>query len=176
MMLVSAGIVAVAATYTVSAAQHSKLNSDPIEALLGEVHSLRMAMEQSATIAPRVQLTLARLNIEEQRISQLVAQLDRARQDLTHAHGEWQKMRDELADAEKSLPIETDEQRRRGFEFGIAELKTRMKRQSGIEEQLRLGETEAMQNLSTEQSRWIDLNSRLDELERLLAPVPVRRD
>ena len=34
-------------------------------------------------------------------------------------------MRDELADAEKSLPIETDEQRRRGFEFGIAELKTR---------------------------------------------------
>src|SRR5436189_4754427 len=34
-------------------------------ALLAEVHELRLAMERSATVAPRVQLTLARLRSEE---------------------------------------------------------------------------------------------------------------
>jgi hypothetical protein len=48
---------------------------EPLTALLAEVHALRLALEQSATIAPRVQLTLARLNIEERRVGQLAAAL-----------------------------------------------------------------------------------------------------
>jgi len=36
---------------------------------------------------------------------------------------------------------------------------------------LRARETEAAQLLAAEQSRWVDLNSKLDELERLLGPV-----
>src|SRR5438876_510557 len=76
---------------------------DPLPALLTEVHALRIAMEQSATLAPRVQVTLARLNIEEQRIAQLSVQLDRARQELTEARLRTQKFADDLPEVEKRL-------------------------------------------------------------------------
>jgi seryl-tRNA synthetase len=145
---------------------------DPIPALLAEVHALRLAMEQSAAVTPRVQLTLARLNIEEQRISQLAAQLDRARQDLTQARLQSQKWSEELAEVDKRLPTESDEKVRRGLEMEMADLKLQIKGHTALEEQLRMREGDAIQALNTEQSRWIDLNSRLDELERALGPVP----
>jgi len=44
--------------------------------------------------------------------------------------------------------------------------------QSRLEQQLRTRESDAAQALSTEQARWLDLNALLDELERLLAPIP----
>jgi hypothetical protein len=51
-------------------------------------------------------------------------------------------------------------------------LKQRLSAQVRLQEQLQARENEATQALSTEQARWVDLNGRLDELERLLAPVP----
>jgi hypothetical protein len=42
-------------------------------------------MEQSAAVGPRVQLTLARLNIEEQRVTHLAGELDRIRGTLEGA-------------------------------------------------------------------------------------------
>jgi hypothetical protein len=38
-------------------------------------------------------------------------------------------------------------------------------------DQLRLRENDLARTLDTDQTRWIDLNSRIDELERSLAPV-----
>jgi hypothetical protein len=120
---------------------------DPMTSLLTEVHALRIALEQSATVTPRVQLTLARLNIEEQRIAQLAAQLDQVRRELSVALLESQKLSDLLPE---------------------------LSAESRLEQQLRTRENDAAQALTTEQARWMDLNSRLDELERLLAPIPHR--
>src|SRR5437763_10887218 len=77
----SVGLV-LAALVNLGASRQTAPSPDPMTALLSEVHALRVAMEQSATVAPRVQLTLARLNIEEQRISQLAAQLEQVRREL----------------------------------------------------------------------------------------------
>jgi hypothetical protein len=57
----------------------------------------------NTSVAPRVQLTLARLNIEEQPIAQLAAQLDRARMELAQVGLESRKLSDLLADVEKEL-------------------------------------------------------------------------
>jgi hypothetical protein len=48
----------------------------------------------------------------------------------------------------------------------------RIKAQASAEQASRTRENDALQALSTEQARWLELNSRLDELERLLAPIP----
>jgi hypothetical protein len=50
-------------------------------------------------------------------------------------------------------------------------MKRRLAQQAAIEDRLRTRETEAAQLLSAEQGRWVELNSKLDELERLLGPV-----
>jgi predicted nucleic acid-binding Zn-ribbon protein len=153
------------------AQQSAPSSNDVMTALLQEVHGLRLAMEQSAALAPRVQLTLARLNIEEQRIAHLAAQFDRARQDLTNTSFSIRNMTDEVENLEKQLQTATDDKRRREFEMMIADNKTRLKVQAAAEDVARARENEAMQALSTEQNRWIELNARLDELERSLAPI-----
>jgi chromosome segregation ATPase len=157
-MVIAAASVALAASYTVKAAQAGQA-PDPITAL-------------SATVTPRVQLTLARLNIEEQRIAQLAAQLDQIRRELSAASLEAQKLSDLLPEIEKGLQTAPDDKTRRGHENQQTEVKRQLSAQGRLQEQLRTRENEAAQVLSTEQGRWVDLNARLDELERQLAPVP----
>ena len=172
-LLMTAGLAVIAAsTFLRAAGQAAATPPDPLTALLTEVHALRMAMEQSATVAPRVQLTLARLNIEEQRIAQLVAQLDQARRELTAVSLESQKLSDQLPELERGLQTTTDDKARKSYEYEQSELKRRLNAQSRLEQQLRTRESDAAQALSTEQARWLDLNARLDELERMLAPIP----
>ena len=63
--IASVSLLIVTVTFTAKAQPAPA--TDTIGALLAEVHALRLAMERSATLAPRIQLTLARLNIQEQR-------------------------------------------------------------------------------------------------------------
>lgn len=166
----SVGLV-LAALATVGAASQAAPSTDPMSALLSEVHALRLAMEQSASIAPRVQLTLARLNIEEQRIAQLAAQLDQVRRELTGASSASKRVSDGLVDIERSLQMAADDKTRKQLEFEQTQLKREQSQFSAQEQQLRTRESDATQLLATEQARWIELNARLDELERLLGPV-----
>lgn len=165
-------VVALAGVRIIATAPQAAQAPEPLTALLAEVHALRIAMEQSATIAPRVQLTLARLNIEEQRIAQLAAQLDQVRRELSGASLESQKLSDRLAELEKGIQTATEDKIRKSYEYEHADVKRKLGAQSRLEEQLRARENDAAQGLSTEQSRWIDLNARLDELERRLGPIP----
>jgi hypothetical protein len=142
-----------------------------MQALLSEVHALRVAMEQSASVAPRMQLTLSRLNIEEQRIAQLAAQLDQVRRELSGTALLLKKSSDTVADVERSLQTVTDDKMRKDLEEAQRVYKRELSQHSFQEQQLRTRENEAMQLLSTEQGRWIELNARLDELDRLLGPV-----
>jgi len=75
---------------------------DPLPALLSEVHALRIAMEQQATISPRIQLSMARLNIEEQRMAQLTQQLDQIHRQLSDVTLESQNIADRLSEIDNS--------------------------------------------------------------------------
>jgi hypothetical protein len=157
---------------TISATPQTTASTDLTAALLAEVHELRLAMERSTTVAPRVQLTLARLNIQEQRTVVLGRDLDQIRQQQATASLETKKLSGELEDVQKALQTApSDPSQRRGFEFQEQDLKRKLRQQAAIEDRLRVRESEAAQLLSAEQARWIDLNSKLDELERLLGPV-----
>ena len=159
------------AARTIGAAPQIAPGTDVIAVLLTEVHELRLAMERSATVTPRVQLTLARLNIQEQRTVALSRQLDQVRQEQANGLLETKKLSSELEDVQKALQTSLDASQRRGYEFEEQGLKRKLSQQAAIEDRLRGREAEAVQLLSAEQSRWIDLNSKLDELERLLGPV-----
>ena len=76
-----------------------------------------------------------------------------------------------LEDVQKALQTNLDASQRGGYESEEEGLKRKLSQQAAIEDGLRAREADAAQLLSAEQSRWIDLNSRLDELEQLLGPV-----
>ena len=50
----------------------------------------------------------------------------------------------------------------------IAEIESRLLRERQREDDLRYRESELLSMLVTEQNRWIEFNSRLDDLERAL--------
>ena len=164
-------ILAVAASMSIGASPQAPAANDPLPALLAEVHALRVAMEQQATVGPRMQLTLARLTIEEQRVSHLSNDLTTVRQALAAQEVAVQRTTAEVADVERQRQMETDPTRRREFELQQRNLQLQMRQFATEQQQLQIRENDAAQALGAEQARWADLNSRLDELERLLAPV-----
>ena len=82
---------------------------DPTSALLSEVHALRLTVERFMAVAPRVQLLVARLNVEEQRSAKVSAQLEQVRRQLAEASLESKKTADELEDMERNLLTTADE-------------------------------------------------------------------
>jgi hypothetical protein len=146
-------------------------NEEPLRALVSEVRSLRIAMEQQAAISPRIQLSMARLNIEEQRMTQLTQNVDEVRRELSAVVLDSKKIADRLAEIDQGLLTERDPKVRDEITPLRAELITQQKAQAAREQQLRTREIEAVKMLEIEQGRWIELNNRLDDLERLLAPA-----
>jgi hypothetical protein len=174
-MIVSALVIAalaVTASLNIAAApQAAQGPNDVMASLLSEVHALRVAMERSATATPRLQLTLARLNIEEQRTTQLGAQLEHVRHQISDSAAEIQKTSDDLAEYTRRLQTESSEPLKTAVERERAVLEQQLRHQNADQQQLRVQEAEAAQLFTAEQNRWTLLNARLDELEQLLGPV-----
>jgi septal ring factor EnvC (AmiA/AmiB activator) len=165
--------LAMVLTFTARASSQSPSSTeDALRALVTELHALRLAMEQQATVSPRIQLSMARLNIEEQRMSQINQQLDQVRRQLTDAITDSQNIANRIQEVERNLADEKDEKKRAEVADFLSEFKQhRQPAALLLEQQLRARELELSRNHDIEQARWIELNSRLDELERVLAPT-----
>lgn len=163
--------LAVTASLNIAAAPQAPGSGDVMASLLSEVHALRVAMERSAAVTPRVQLTLARLNIEEQRTSQVGAQLERVRRQIADSAAEIQKTNDDLTEYTRRVQTETNDQVKTAVERERTVLEQKLRQQNADQQQLRVQEAEAAQLFTAEQNRWTLLNARLDELEQLLGPV-----
>jgi chromosome segregation ATPase len=170
-VFVIGSIFAVAASMTIGASPQAPAGSDPLTALLAEVHALRVTMEQQAQVGPRMQLTLARLTIQEQRVSHLSTDLATIRQTLAGTEAAAQRTTAELADVERQMQVEGEPGHRRELELQQRNAQLQIRQFATEQQQLQIRENEAAQALAAEQARWTDLNTRLDELERMLAPA-----
>ena len=150
-------------------AQSAGTPQDVLPALLVEVKGLRAAMEQMAGAGPSVQLVVGRLQLQEGRIAGMIRRLDTVRDSLATARREFDQFNGAVkmmqGDGEPEKPGEDKE------DFGP--LLTGMKKQVAAAQanvtRLAAEEQQLMQDVTTEQARWIDINQRLDELEKALA-------
>jgi uncharacterized coiled-coil protein SlyX len=144
---------------------------DPIGELLIEVRALRIAMERAATVGARIQLLVARMQLQEQRIAELSRRSTAIRDDITRADEGMASMAGEIKRLEsyldRGLPAEERPQVERQVEVLKAQLAiTEKRRQDLVNEEALLS-----QQLTADQGRWADVNNQLDELERSLTPV-----
>ncbi len=140
-----------------------------LTALLTEVRGLREAMEQMASAGPRLQLTLGRLQLQEQRITTLVRRLDDVRAGLAQSRKEFEPLDRHVKGMTEGLRQElNDPDVRRDREDQIKGSKAEMARISAELQRLSTEETLLVQDIAAEQNRWSDFNQRLDELERAL--------
>jgi hypothetical protein len=156
--------IAVGAWFAPARAQASR-SDGVLPALLVEVKGLRAAMEQMASSSAQAQLLVGRLQLQEGRIAGMTRRLDTVRDNLATAQRGYEQIRGSLQMLTGHPNGEMPEQDREGVLSGlkaqVAAAKTNVDR-------LTAEETQLTGDLTGEQARWIQINQRLDELERSL--------
>jgi predicted nucleic acid-binding Zn-ribbon protein len=142
---------------------------DVLSALLTEVRGLRAAIEQMASAGPRIQLAMGRLQLQEQRVNNLLRRLEDIRAELRNAENQAREAAQQQAAIERALREANPPERQTQLEWELAALKSGMAKFNSDYQRL-LGDEAAMaQEIASEQARWSEINQRLEELDRALA-------
>jgi hypothetical protein len=146
------------------------------QALLAEVRQLRVAMERLVSLTPRVQLTLQRLQLQQDHVLHLSRQLEDLRDEIAAAGAEESRMLSATKGIETCLSQESDAARRKLLDEEMKELRTQLEAQSE-HRRLQLARQQARESelagrLYAEQGKMNELFDRLNSLERQLELPP----
>jgi len=148
---------------------------DVTTALLNEVRALRTTLALVVGAGASGQLTLGRLQLQEQRVNGLIGRLEITRERLAESQRAALEQRDNCKSLETALRTpaaggwhgdvapspETLEQM-------MTRCRTEMASTAAEIQRLTADEATLAADLSTEQSRWFELNRQLEEIEVVL--------
>jgi hypothetical protein len=160
----SMAIAIITATVPAQAQEPASDTARAIKELTSEVRGLRAAIEQSAQSQLQGQVLGLYLNLQQNRVTQATARLDDVRRELEGVTGHARELAQQQTALEARLAVETDATTRREIERAQAATKQELERAAALEQQVRNRETETYQTVQTEESRWTDLISRLEQL------------
>jgi len=143
---------------------------DVLLELLAEVRGLRQDMERAATVGARIQLLVARVQLQEQRIAELSRRLTAVRDEMSTLDSQAGGLQSQVAMFEKAgvntnAPAEERNQMEQMIQGFKSQVATFEKRRLDLANE----ESLLMQQIAADQGRWSDVNSQLDDLERTLA-------
>jgi chromosome segregation ATPase len=161
------GLVTIAAGQGATTQPSSAANPD---ALLAEVRAIRADLANAASASIRTQLLVARLQLQEQRINTVARQLSDVQSQLAGTN--LAPITARMRQLETMLRGSLSQEERASAEQEMAELKVSMedaqRRADGLQNQ----EATLSNAFSAEQSRWLELSERLDQIERDIARRP----
>ncbi len=146
-------------------------NGQPMQALLNEVHQLRLAIQRSNLNTYYAQVTLERLRLQQQRVERLNEKLEGVREKIADIKSHQSKLSEEIKRAEELLSKETDAINRWHLERMQPDLKPESVRLAQMEAQAREQEAQLIGQLQTEQVKLNEINERLDTLQKELEVV-----
>jgi predicted nucleic acid-binding Zn-ribbon protein len=152
--------------------QNVAASDTTVQALLAEVRQLRIALERSAILAPRIQVTLQRVQLQQDATTRASRDLETVRSQISNSVNQEQGLAAQLKDLETRMTQEQDPVRRKNLENESRMVKLISEQQVTGMSQLRAREAEAEGRLQSEQAKLSELNDRLNNLERQLEPPP----
>ena len=135
-----------------------------LAALTAEVRQLRLAVEESTRSQAQTQALSVYLSAQQSRILQVATRLDAARKELDEATMRLSEITRGLEEMRTNLLSVVDPARRQELERANQEMKAMQPRFVREEQQARARESELALALQTEEARWTDLISRLEQL------------
>lgn len=145
-----------------------------VNELLAEVRGLRAEINQAAGSSLRMQLLIARLQLQEQRTFTVAKQLTDVQERLTTARREVTQKATHINQMEEVEKRVTDAGELRGIRDMIPILKVEIGPYQQREQDLRAQEIDLQNLLTAEQARWADFSDRLDALEQSLSTGSAR--
>ena len=128
-------------TSSLAVAQESQETT--LQTLLKEVHALRIAMEHSNQIAPKVQIALARMQVQEERVRNANRQLQDARNRLRDVENKQADISDRIKQTETQQAQTVDQNTRKQMDLEMQALKAELAQFSKLEQQSQAQEAEA---------------------------------
>ena len=142
---------------------------DPtLQALLAEVHQLRLALERSTLIGPRIQIVVERMKLQQDVVSRLSRQADDARREAEAVGPAIGRMTAGLKEIEAAQLTQTDPEARKRSDLEARQVKFEMERMQQIEQQARARLTDLESRIRTEQANLDVLNDKLNQIEKAL--------
>jgi len=138
-----------------------------MDALMSEVHELRLAIERSTLLGARTQIALQRLQIQGERVTQAEKQLEEARKGIAGYQERRRQIAAELKDHESQVQRATSPDTRRDLEDRIDGLKRALADATG-EAALRARESEMLIQFQNEQATFNRLQSDISQMESIL--------
>lgn len=169
-------LAAVALLASVATAPAPTQTSDnaTLQALVSEVRQLRLAIEKSVSLGPRMQLIFERARLQDQKVARISQQLDDVRKRLGDETARQTQATERLERVEQTLTSETDPQRRN--ELKEVQVMLKAEAATGPDQQLAARESELANSLRTEQAILSELDGKLDAIERQLEALPAAGD
>ncbi len=149
-------------------AQAPASDAQTLQALLTEVHQLRIALERSTQIAPRIQIAVERLKLQQEQVARVARQLDDLRRELDRNRESQPKIQQRLEQVSSAAAETADPQQRKDFDVVVKEVKLQSEQAEKSLQQMQVREGELASQLQFEQARLTELNDRLDQMERAL--------
>ena len=169
----TAMLTLVAALALPAAAQTTSPDTATLQALLSEVRQLRLALERSASMGPKMQLTLQRVQMQQQKLQSVSLELDAVRREINGLAGPSKRAAAQIPIVEQALASESNPAQRKELEIQLAAVKDVAGRQ--VDPQLLAHESELASSVRVEQAVLDELNEKLNAIERLLdAPAPAQ--
>jgi hypothetical protein len=138
-----------------------------MDALMSEVHELRLAIERSTLLGARTQIAIQRLQVQGERVTQAEKQLEEARKGVAGYQQMRQQLAAELKEHESVLQRETNPDGRRALETRIDGLKRALADATG-EAPVRARENEMLIQFQNEQATLNRLQSDISQMESIL--------
>ena len=139
--------------------------------VLNELRALRTELRETSAASLRAQLLVARLQLQEQRINTVWRQLSEVEDDL-QANEKNRAAPEEIL---KLMGLEPGVEPPKAMAPVLEMFKNQMVANEKADSDLKVRQTELMQLMTQEQSRWTAFNAQLEALEKTLAAVAPRR-
>jgi len=165
--VIGAGIVALSATVP---GETQTAAPSGMDALLAEVRGLRAELHHAAGASIRTQLLVARLSLQEQRINGVAKQLTDVQMQRAAIEGPAAMFDQRFQKLEELVRSpSTPTQERSNFEQELENMKLARTDMRQRLQRLVNQESAFSTQLAAEQSRWVEFNDRLDQIEREIA-------
>jgi len=143
--------------------------TDPtLQALLAEVHGLRLALERATTNASRAQILMERIRLTQPKVDNLTAQLSLVRGKITDEMSMQARVTEAINVCESKLATNQTFPSRADYEKECKSYPAMLEGAKQTEQRLREQESQLAVQLQIEQSKLDELNDRLDKLDREL--------
>jgi chromosome segregation ATPase len=143
-------------------------DSPTLQTLLAEVHQLRIALERSNQIAPRIQILVERVKMQQEQEARIARQLDDARRELEHFQAESLRLQQQIQTIENAEAQTVDPEKRKDLDNALGQFKQEANQTEKSLQLAQMHEAELARQTQSEQAKLTELNDRLDRIEHAL--------